>query len=366
MLDGDKGRNAMDVGLQLIFTSYGYGEEVTDADVYEQDLSLALAAEDLGFDVLWPVEHHFFDYSFCPDNLQLLAYLAGRMSNIDVGSAAVILPWNEPLRVAEKVALLDHLSGGRVRFGMGRGLSRREFAPFRSIEMDESRERFDEAAPMIVEALETGFIEGEGPFYPQPRTEIRPRPARSFKGRIYAVANSSDSIDACARIGGRMIMFSEARWDRRLPGIQRHRELFQELHGVAAPPVMTADFTFCHSDPVYAKEAAEQYQATYLQSILEHYELMGTHLDEMKGYQGYGKQAARLREIGFEKYVDGFLAANAYGTPEQILAKLRARLEVIGPFELATCFRYGGIPFDEAEASMRLFATEVLPELKGW
>jgi alkanesulfonate monooxygenase SsuD/methylene tetrahydromethanopterin reductase-like flavin-dependent oxidoreductase (luciferase family) len=356
----------MDVGLQLIFTSYGYGDDVTDAKVYEEDLNLALAAEDLGFDVIWPVEHHFFDYSFCPDNLQLLAYLAGRLPNIAVGTAAVILPWNEPLRVAEKVALLDHLSGGRVRFGMGRGLSRREFAPFRSVEMDESRERFDEAAPMIVQALETGYIEGDGPFYPQPRTEIRPRPDRSFDGRIYAVANSTDSIDACARIGGRMIMFSEARWDRRLVGIEHHRELFQEFHGRSAPPVMTADFTFCHPDAVYAKEAAEQYQATYLQSILEHYELMGNHLDEMKGYQGYGKQAAKLRDIGFDKYVDGFLADNAYGTPAQILEKLRARHEVIGDFELATCFRYGGIPFEDAKASMELFATEVLPELKGW
>jgi hypothetical protein len=73
-----------------------------------------------------------------------------------------------------------------------------------------------------------------------------------------------------------------------------------------------------------------------------------------------------LRKIGFEKYVEGFLASNAFGTPEEMLATFRRRYEVIGPFELATCFRFGGIPFAEAERSMALFAKEVLPELKRW
>jgi alkanesulfonate monooxygenase SsuD/methylene tetrahydromethanopterin reductase-like flavin-dependent oxidoreductase (luciferase family) len=356
----------MDVGLQLIFSSYGWDEGITDAQVYTEELKLARQAEALGFDAIWPVEHHFFDYSFCPDNLQLLTYLAGCTEHIALGTAAVILPWNDPLRVAEKVSMLDQLSGGRVRFGMGRGLSRREFEPFRGIELDETRERFDEASLMIVKALETGFIEGDGPFYPQPRAEIRPRPARSFSDRIYAVANSTDSVDACARAGGSMIMFAETSWERRMPGIERHREKFLEFHGRAAPPVMVADFTFCHKDAEYAREQAEQYLASYLQSLLEHYELMGDHLGKTKGYQGYGKQAEILRHIGFEKYVEGFLAANAYGTPAQMLEKFRHRYEIIGTFEAATCFRFGGIPFDAAEESMQLFAAEVLPELKRW
>tara|TARA_Y100000780_G_scaffold156674_1_gene141412 strand:- start:511 stop:1584 length:1074 start_codon:yes stop_codon:yes gene_type:complete len=356
----------MDVGLQLIFSSYGWDTDVTDGTVYEQELRLAELAEQLGFDAVWPTEHHFFDYSFCPDNLELLAFVAGRTTDIKLGTAAVILPWNEPLRVAEKVALLDTVSGGRVRFGMGRGLSRREFAPFVGIDMDTSRERFDESSMMIVNALKSGYIEGQGPFYPQPRTEIRPRPERSFDDRIYAVANSTDSIEACARVGGRMIMFSEAHWERRLPGIERYRERYEHHQGKTAPPTMTADFTFCHNDPDHARDVAEQCMATYLQSLLEHYELMGDHLDNMEGYQGYGKQAAKLREIGFDKYVDGFLAANAYGTPAQMLEKYRERFDVIGPFEEAACFRYGGIAYEDAEASMRLYAETVLPELKSW
>jgi alkanesulfonate monooxygenase SsuD/methylene tetrahydromethanopterin reductase-like flavin-dependent oxidoreductase (luciferase family) len=117
----------MDVGVQTLFASAGW-DDISDAQVYEEDTSLARLAEEVGFDVVWAVEHHLYDYSFCPDNTQWLAYIAGRTERIDLGTAAIILPWNEPLRVAEKVALLDQLAAGRLRLGFGRGLSRREYA----------------------------------------------------------------------------------------------------------------------------------------------------------------------------------------------------------------------------------------------
>lgn len=356
----------MDVGLQLVFTSGGWEASMTDGLVYAEELRLGRLAEPLGFDVIWPVEHHFFDYSFCPDNLQLLAYFAGCTERIALGTAAVILPWNEPLRVAEKVSMLDHLSGGRVRLGIGRGLSRREYALFRGINMDEARQRFDEASLMIVEALETGWMKGDGPFYRQPLAPIRPRPERSFKGRIYAVANSTDSVEACALVGGRMVMFAETNWERRLSSMERYQARYEQIHGEEAPPVMTADFVFCHPDKAYARAKAREYLGAYLDTLLEHYELMGDHFDTTEGYQGYGKQAETLRRVGVEGYLEGFLAANVFGTPDQILGALRARRELIGPFELCTCFRFGGIPYEEAEASMRLFAREVLPVLKTW
>src|SRR3954466_9741717 len=191
----------MDVGLQMVFASYGWSN-VSDQQVWDEELRLARLAADLGFDVLWSVEHHFNDYSFCPDNLQLMTHLAAVCPNVGIGTAAVILPWHDPLRVAEQAAVLDYLSNGRLRLGMGRGLARREFAAFRGT-MDESRERFDEAAAMILGALRTGFIEGNGKYYKQPRIEIRPRPERSFEGRTYAVASSEDSIDAAARLKAR-------------------------------------------------------------------------------------------------------------------------------------------------------------------
>jgi alkanesulfonate monooxygenase SsuD/methylene tetrahydromethanopterin reductase-like flavin-dependent oxidoreductase (luciferase family) len=366
-LSGSK-QTRMDVGMQLTFCRYGWSD-IRDGQVVDEELRLARLAEDLGFDVIWSVEHHFFDYSFCPDNTELLAYVAGVTKTIDVGTAAVILPWNEPLRVAEKVSLLDHLAGGRLRFGIGRGLSRREFAAFRGVEMSESRERFDEAAAMILAALETGEIEGQGPFYPQPRIPIRPRPARSFRDRLYAVASSDDSVEAAARFRARMVMFADRPWASRMPAIERHRALYRELHGEMAPPPLTCDFTYCDADAGRARERATRYLGTYLASVLEHYEVLGAHFTETKGYEAYARASEVLRGAGAaapDHFLKSFLKAVAFGTPDEIIAALAARRELMGSFELSTCFRFGGIPYEQAEASMRFFAAEVLPELKRW
>jgi alkanesulfonate monooxygenase SsuD/methylene tetrahydromethanopterin reductase-like flavin-dependent oxidoreductase (luciferase family) len=210
----------MKVGLQMIFQAYGYGPETDDGRVVAEEVELGVLADRLGFDALWPVEHHFDDYSFCPDNTLFLAHMAARTERIGLGTGAVILPWNDPLRVAERVSLLDHLSGGRVLFGMGRGLSRFEYEGF-GIPMDESRDRFDEAARMVLDALETGWIEGDGPYYPQARTAIRPAPSRSFKDRTFCVAMSPDSVLAAADLGARMVMFSQRAWEEQAQAIAR-------------------------------------------------------------------------------------------------------------------------------------------------
>ena len=198
----------MDVGIQMIFATYGW-QDMPDHQAWDEEIRLARLAADLGFDCLWAVEHHFADYSFCPDNFQALTHLAALCPNIDIGTAAVILPWNNPLRVAEKAIVLDMLSGGRLRLGMGRGLARREFAAFNQT-MDQSRERFDEASAMIVQAVKTGWIEGDGKYYPQPKVELRPRPKYDLSDRIYAVASSDDSLSSAARLGARRLPTGKA------------------------------------------------------------------------------------------------------------------------------------------------------------
>jgi alkanesulfonate monooxygenase SsuD/methylene tetrahydromethanopterin reductase-like flavin-dependent oxidoreductase (luciferase family) len=129
--------------MSHIGVNLGFGnlhEKLTDEQMYAGELKVAELAERLGYDSLWAVEHHFDDYAMCPDNVVLLANIAGRTERMMLGTAAVILPWNDPLRVAEKMIMLDILSGGRAIFGMGRGLSRMEYAPF-GIDMSESRAR---------------------------------------------------------------------------------------------------------------------------------------------------------------------------------------------------------------------------------
>jgi alkanesulfonate monooxygenase SsuD/methylene tetrahydromethanopterin reductase-like flavin-dependent oxidoreductase (luciferase family) len=354
----------MDVGIQMVLATYGW-QGMSDDQAWGEEIRLARLAEELGFDALWAVEHHFNDYSFCPDNLQLMAYLAALCPKIDLGTAAVILPWNDPLRVAEKAIVLDMLSKGRLRFGIGRGLARREFAAFRQT-MEESRERFDEAAAMILEALRTGWIEGSGKYYKQPRIELRPRPKYSFEGRIYAVAASDDSVEACARIGARMVMFADRPWPLRMPAINRHRELTRQYHGRESLPMLIADFCVCWPDLAEAEDLSRRHMGSFVQSNVEHYELMSDHFSTVKGYDAYAQKSEIVRKTGLEGMTEGFMKAAVWGPPDRILRMIEERRDVVGDFELATSFRFGGIPFEVAEKSMRLFAKEVLPVLHSW
>jgi alkanesulfonate monooxygenase SsuD/methylene tetrahydromethanopterin reductase-like flavin-dependent oxidoreductase (luciferase family) len=349
------------VGVQMIFQAWGY-DGVTDGQIVADEVRLGIRADELGFHALWPVEHHFTDYSFCPDNTVFLAHMAARTRRIHLGTGAVILPWNDPLRVAEKISLLDHLSDGRLLFGIGRGLARREYAGF-GVSMDDSRGRFDESASMVLDALESGFIEGDGPYFPQARTAIRPKPARSFRDRTYCVAMSPDSVLAAADLGARMVMFSQRPWEDQASAVGTYRERFAAQHGHAPHPPMICDFVYCDADRGRAEAGAHQYIAGYLRSVMEHYELESEHFKQVKGYESYGSSVDLLRAIGLEKLCDMYLAVNVWGTPDQILERLAARQAIIGDHDLTCCFRFAGLSFEDAEASMRIFAEHVLPHV---
>jgi alkanesulfonate monooxygenase SsuD/methylene tetrahydromethanopterin reductase-like flavin-dependent oxidoreductase (luciferase family) len=354
----------MDVGILAIFQNYlGRGK---DADVVRNEMRLAELAEPLGFDKYWAAEHHFTDYSAIPDNIQMLTWLAGRTSRIRLGTGAVIVPWHNPLRVVERVALLDHLSGGRAVLGLGRGLSRTEYHHFQ-VDMGSSRERFDEASRMILDALETGFIEGRGPFYPQVRTEIRPRPPAGFRDRFYAVGMSPDSVQQCAALGARLMTFSQQPWEMYARGtLAEYRRAFAEHHGAPAPAPLTGDLMFCHEDAGRAEELAMEYMTAYFLTIIHHYEIMSEHFKSTKGYAHYASAADAFKAVGLEVAAKTYCQVQTWGTPEMLLEKLRWRRELIGDFELDLISYYGGMPFDEAERSLRLFAARVLPELHRW
>lgn len=354
----------MDVGMMMVFASYGW-DNCPDDQVWDEEIRLARLAADLGFDCLWSAEHHFADYSFVPDNIQLMSYLAGVLPNIDFGTAAVILPWHDPLRVAEQAAVLDMLCKGRFRFGMGRGLARREFEAFR-LSMDESRGRFDEAAPMIVNALKTGFMEGDGEYYKQPRIEIRPRPKYSFDGRIYAVASSEDSVLSAAKLGAHMVMFADRPWEMRLPVIEKGRALHRQFHGTEQPHLMLTEFCVCGTDLAQTEEEARRYQGKFVESNFYHYEFLGDHFRTVKGYDSYQQKAEIARAAGLEGAVAGFMRAASWGTPDRILRAFEERRKLLGHFELNVAFRFGGTPIEVSERGLKLFAKEVLPVLKSW
>ncbi len=355
----------MQIGTLALFQRQSYDDSVTDSQVYQEELKLASQLEAQGYDSHWCVEHHFEDYSFCPDNVVYLSHLAAMTKTLKLATGAVIVPWNTPLRVAEKIALLDELSGGRVIFGMGRGLSKREYDQF-GIDMDTSRDRFDEAAPMILNALETGVMEGNGKYYPQPLAKIRPAPTRTFKGRVTQVAMSPDSALECATNRAQMMVFVQKPVEEQNADFVPYRELYQKLHNEPAPPPLMAGITVCHQDAGRAEELARKHIAGYLLTVMHHYELMGDHFKKAKGYEAYGEAVDMLRDIGLEGMANAYVDAQPWGTPDQMLEKLSHTRSVIGDFDLLFGFRAAGMSFEDAENSQRLIAEKVMPELRSW
>ncbi|MFT4572187.1 MAG: alkanesulfonate monooxygenase SsuD [Candidatus Binatia bacterium] len=354
----------MDVGLLAIFQNFRGLDD--DANVLRTEMELALAAEELGFDTFWPAEHHFTDYSACPDNIQFLSWVAGKTERIKLATGAVIVPWNDPLRVAEKMIFLDHLSGGRAALGLGRGLARKEYDAF-GLNMDESRDRFDEGARMIIEALETGWIEGDGPYYPQKRVELRPRPLAGFRDRFYAVGMSPDSVEQAARLGARLMIFSQQPWEAFAEGaLASYRATWRDTHTSEPSPPVTGDLMFCHEDPETARKVATEYMSNYFLSIVDHYELMSDHFKTARGYDYYATTGEMFAEIGLDAIVEAYLRVQTWGTPSQIITHMESRRELLGDFELNAIANYGGIPRDLMRGSVELFAKKVLPVLKSW
>ena len=351
----------MHVGSSIFFQNFQHKR--TDLEVYQNELKLADLAEPLGFDSIWGVEHHFTDYTMCPDVLQFLSYMAGRTERVQLGSMVVVLPWHDPMRIAEQFSVLDHLSGGRAIIGVGRGLGRVEFEGFR-LDMSESRTRFAESAKMLVDALENGVAEFDGELIKQPKVDIRPKPYKSFHGRTYAAAVSPESSLALAQLGLGILIIPQKPWSEVENELKAYRGIFQEVNGTLAPPPIVVGFTFCHEDEDRAKEMASEYVGNYWDSIMDHYEFRSDHLKETKGYEYYGKFTEKIEQYGTQDVKDFFLDLQVWGTPDQCYDKIMSTRGRVGSDSFLAAFSFGAMPYDEVEKSMRLFAKEVLPRLK--
>jgi alkanesulfonate monooxygenase SsuD/methylene tetrahydromethanopterin reductase-like flavin-dependent oxidoreductase (luciferase family) len=351
----------MKVGIHLVATHHA-GE--TDADMFRNEVRLAVEAEAMGFDFVGMVEHHFTDYSMCPDNAQALSFIAAKTRRLQLMPAAFILPWNDPLRVVEKTVMLDIMSEGRVLLGMGRGLSRREFAGF-GLDMAESRDRFDQACAIILEGLETGFVEADTPFHQQPRVEIRPRPEHSFRDRSYMVGMSPSSIAVAAKHGLACLKFSQGSWEEGVAEVTSYRDQFAAAQDRQAPPFLIADMALCFDDEAKVAAYAARHLRPHFETLLDFYELRGDHFRDVPSYASYAADAEHLNAAGPDEAFRGYAAANLVGTPTQIVDQHRRRAAIVGEHDLAVTFAYGSMPYEEVFAQARLFADKVLPHLKG-
>ena len=199
----------MHIGMSAVFQ--GFGGTLSDQEVWAADLALADLAEPLGYESIWGVEHHFTNYTMCPDVLQFLTYMAGRTSKVQLGSMVLVLPWHDPVRAAEQIIMLDQMSNGRLILGLGRGTGKVEFDGFR-VEMAQARQQFKESADAVLTALETGVMEYDGEYVHQPRIELHPAPFKSFKGRTYSATISPESAEIMAKLGTGVLVVPQKPW----------------------------------------------------------------------------------------------------------------------------------------------------------
>lgn len=337
-----------------------------DAEVIGEHYALADLAEPLGFDSIFALEHHFTGYSMSPSPTQTLAYFAGRTKRVQLGTAVIVLPWHDPVRVAEQIALLDIMCGGRCLFGFGRGAATVEYEGFR-IPMGEARPRFAEAAEVVVKALSNEVFEHDGEFFKIPKMSIRPRPISHPERRFYASSVSPESAEIIAKLGFGMLVIMQNEWSKAAEDIRRFQEITSSVGHTPRPPIILTNVSVAESRDE-AKERAMRHLGAKWDSIDAHYHFSDGHLANVKGYESYGKMAktyTKMKDDSFrEKATDFYVSIQIVGTPDDCIQQIAELRRVTGTEHIIADFSYGGMPHHQGEVNMRLFADRVMPVLQ--
>jgi len=352
----------MHVGKSVFFQNPD--EDRSDSALYRHEIALAEQAEPLGFESFWIAEHHFGGYDVSPNTLQLLTYLAAKTKHVRLGSSVVVLPWHDPLRVAEELSVLDHLSNGRLLFGIGRGLGRHEFEGFR-LNMGESRQRFAEYAKGILDAFDTGIIESDGELWKQPPVQLRPQPLAPLRNRTYASSVSPESMDIVAELGAGIMVIAQKPWDVTVADVKKYNERFVVLNGYEPPKPLLMSFVIVHESSAAAQELHEQYHYRYAKSTFDWYEFSNAGLAKVPGYEYYGKFAANIEKHGADNFVKFLAELQVYGTPDEVVEQLTDHVRRIDGVGMTAVLSFAGMSPDIGTANQKLFAEKVLPRLKS-
>jgi len=176
-------------------------EGMSHQEVYRRNIEIIELLEELEFDGVWGSEHHFRDYGLLPSITQLLAHLAARTEKLRLGTGIVVLPLHNPIQVAEEIAQLDVLSGGRVDFGIGRGYQSSEFDGH-GVSLSEARERFNESLDIILNAWNNDSIPAfEGEFYSHGALRLMPKHLQTPHPPVYVAAVSPETVEIYAKRG---------------------------------------------------------------------------------------------------------------------------------------------------------------------
>ena len=335
-----------------------------EKQVYDNCLEQVRLADELGFECVWAVEHHFLEeYSHCPAPELFLTACAMQTTNIRVGHGIVVCvpQFNHPIRVAERAAVLDILSNGRLELGTGRSATWTELGGFQA-DPDETKKTWDEYVRVLPKMWTEDRFSWEGRAFSMPARAVLPKPVQKPHPPMWvAVTSPGTEIDAADRgLGSLGLTFGGFKeQESKIAEYRRRIQLCDPVGSFVNEKVNTVNFLFCHEDLKYGAETGRrmsgifQYLAAQLLPAREAY--------PTRSYPSLGLLPQLRQEAAGPGDASGIPEGLAIGDPERLIKQLKG-WESVGVDRvnfLLNCMET--VPQDEVLASMRLFAQEVMP-----
>ncbi len=340
------------------------GPKVKAAAVYfDECLKLVDMVDELGYTHVRTVEHYFEDYGgYSPNPIVFLTAAAMRCWRARLITGAVLPVFNNPLKIAGEIGMLDAISGGRLEAGFARAFLPHEFSRF-GISPDESRDRFTEGMEQVRLLLEGENVSHAGRFHSFRNVTSLPRPTQGPRPPFWVAAISTPQSFTEAGKAGHSVMAIPLASDKMKELIGSYREAWRSAGHPGQGRVMLAFHMFCAPTRSEAVDIARGPLNRYLTSLCDAASAWTEGLSS-KDYPGYDKIIAGLRAETFESQVQKNAAW--VGTPEDIVEQVAAYDKLIGGFEIASLqVNFNTIPFEAAQRSMRLFSEKVMPKFAG-
>ena len=349
----------MECGIQF-FPDVGPGEK-SGADYWQEALAIVDLCDELGYTHVRTVEHYFHPYGgYSPNPIVFLTAAAMRSRKARLVTGAVLPVFNNPLKLAGEIGMLDAISGGRLEVGFARAFLPHEFARF-GVSVNESRARFEEGMEQVRRLLEEENVTLDGRFHSFRNVTSLPRPTQRPRPPFWIAALSTpESFEIAARAGHAVMAIPMAGGKmKELIGL--YRQAWHEAGHPGRGRVMLAFHMFCAETMAEAVRIAREPLNRYLKTLVAAAADWTEGLNS-KDYPNYDKIIAQLAKETFESQVEK--GAAWIGTPDTIVKQVRDYQALVGGFEIASMqVNFNVIALEDARRSMRLFAREVMPKV---
>jgi alkanesulfonate monooxygenase SsuD/methylene tetrahydromethanopterin reductase-like flavin-dependent oxidoreductase (luciferase family) len=359
------------------FRALEAGEEVgppakSDYQVLSEQFALADLVEPLGLDSLWTFEMHASPGLMTPDPTLYLAHFAGRTKKIDFGSMITVLPWHNPVRLAEQITMLQYFLGPnrKYRLGVGRGLSLRNFEAM-GVSMDDASGRFNEVLEVLRLCFTEEIFSYHGEFFQYENVSMRPRP---LNAETVLEAFGSWTSEASVRRMGAAGLHPVTSSNITLESYLHDLELLDEVraengYGPAQRPVLQLPIHLGTDGP-RAHEEARRYMTEWVDSVMQLYEIGTERFAAGKGYEQYKTTGSDFGSGDYNDAVENltnkWLGVGLIGTPEEGVEKVMHHIETINPSEIVVVSGPGSIEGPESEKVLRLYAQEIVPRVREY